>query len=184
MDINLLEARRPNEAQRLASDVDKILKLIPGLDSMYCAIEHNMCDLQKALSEASTNPFARPRLVFTESDAGANLVNTVAQPTSRAGLSSTGTYLLIGGFGGLGRSIAEHLVKSGAKNIAFFSRSGASSEVAKAFIAKLRVGGVHARAFEVDICNGEKLAVSIKKVQAVMPPIRGAIQCAGVVDVS
>ncbi|KAL1892848.1 Type I Iterative PKS [Sporothrix stenoceras] len=182
VDINLLEARRPNEAQRLALDIDKILKLISGLDAMRCTIEHNMCGLQKALSEASTNPFVGPHLVFTESDAGANLVNTVVQSTSEAALSPSGTYLLIGGFGGLGRSIAEHLVKCGAKHIAFFSRSGASSKVAKAFITKLHASGVHARAFATDICNGEQLAVSIKKVQAVMPPIRGAIQCAGVVD--
>ncbi|KIH94613.1 hypothetical protein SPBR_05927 [Sporothrix brasiliensis 5110] len=61
--------------------------------------------------------------------------------------------------------------------------SGANSEVAQAFLSKLHAAGIYARAFTADICNGEQLAVAIKKVQAAMPSIRGAIQCAGVVDV-
>ncbi|ERS99538.1 hypothetical protein HMPREF1624_04742 [Sporothrix schenckii ATCC 58251] len=182
VDIDLLESRRPDEARRLAADVDKMLQLAPGLDSLCGVIEHNMCDLQAVLSEASANPFFGSRLLFTDADAGANLVNTHVQSFFRAELSSSATYLLVGGLGGLGRSIAEHLVRCGAKHIAFFSRSGANSEVAQAFLSKLHAAGIYARAFTADICNGEQLAVAIKKVQAAMPSIRGAIQCAGVVD--
>ncbi|KAL7913516.1 putative polyketide synthase [Trichoderma velutinum] len=96
-------------------------------------------------------------------------------------LESDGTYLLTGGLGGLGRSIAELLVNNGARHLAFVSRSGASSEVSKAFLEDLQSRDVDARAYAVDICNQSELDCLIKDVISLdMPPIRGVFQCAAV----
>ncbi|UKZ55353.1 Type I Iterative PKS [Trichoderma virens] len=96
-------------------------------------------------------------------------------------LESDGTYLLTGGLGGLGRSIAELLVSNGARHLAFISRSGASSDASKAFIEDLRSRGVDARAYAVDICDKSELDSLIKDVIALdKPPIRGVFQCAAV----
>lgn len=48
------------------------------------------------------------------------------------------TYLLVGGLGGLGRTMAEWMVRKGAKSLAFLSRSGAEKADAEATIAWLR----------------------------------------------
>lgn len=96
-------------------------------------------------------------------------------------IESDGTYLLIGGLGGLGRSIAELLVSNGARHLAFVSRSGASSDVAKTFLKDLQSRDIDARAFSVDICNKSELDCLIKDVIGLdMPPIRGVFQCAAV----
>ncbi|KAL7931073.1 putative polyketide synthase [Trichoderma chlorosporum] len=96
-------------------------------------------------------------------------------------LEPNGTYLLTGGLGGLGRSIAELLVSNGARHLAFVSRSGASSAAAKAFLESLQSRGIDARAYAVDICNKSELDCLIKDVVTLdMPPIRGAFQCAAV----
>ncbi|KAH0524691.1 hypothetical protein TsFJ059_007167 [Trichoderma semiorbis] len=96
-------------------------------------------------------------------------------------LESDGTYLLTGGLGGLGRSIAELLVSNGARHLAFVSRSGASSDVAKAFLKDLQSRDIDARAYSVDICNKSELDCLIKDVISLdMPPIRGVFQCAAV----
>ncbi|KAK4060196.1 uncharacterized protein Triagg1_10858 [Trichoderma aggressivum f. europaeum] len=96
-------------------------------------------------------------------------------------LESGGTYLLTGGLGGLGRSIAELLVSNGARHLAFVSRSGASSDVMKAFLKDLQSRDIDARAFSVDICDKLELDCLIKDVISLdMPPIRGVFQCAAV----
>ena len=161
-----------------------MLQLFPGIDSVCCTLEYNMCDIQAALVQASATPFVGPRIVFTEADQGPNMVNTQIQLASGSELSPSATYLLVGGFGGLGRSIAEHLARRGARHIALFSRSGASSSSAQSLLAKMHAAGIDARAFTTDICDEQNLMASLKELQSVMPPIRGAIQCAAVVDVS
>ncbi|KAJ4858515.1 KR domain-containing protein [Trichoderma breve] len=96
-------------------------------------------------------------------------------------VESDGTYLLTGGLGGLGRSIAELLVNNGARHLAFVSRSGASSDAARAFLNDLQSRGIDAKAFSVDICNKSELDCLIKDVISLnMPPIRGVFQCAAV----
>ena len=182
VDIGLLEARRPAEAQRLACDVDRLLLDAPKLDSVHGVLEYNMCDVQAALEHAAENAFAAPHVLYTQADVGANMVNASVRLTHGGGLSSTATYLLVGGLGGLGRSIAEHLVKRGARHIAFFSRSGACTAAAQALVTKLRLGGVQVAAFATDVCDATQLAAAIGEVHKFMPPIRGAIQCAAVVD--
>lgn len=97
-------------------------------------------------------------------------------------VSGDATYILAGGLGGLGRSIAELLVANGAKNIAFLSRSGASSSGASGFLEKLSEQGVTAKAFSVDICDKVALQELLTTtISATMPPIAGAFHCAAVI---
>ncbi|KAM3554579.1 hypothetical protein MY1884_006062 [Beauveria asiatica] len=92
------------------------------------------------------------------------------------------TYVLVGGLGGLGRSIAELLADNGAKNIAFLSRSGASSSSSTHFIKGLSEKGVTVKAFAIDICNQIDLQdLLVGTVSTVMPPIAGVFHCAAVI---
>ncbi|CAK7563520.1 MAG: hypothetical protein SEPTF4163_001389 [Sporothrix epigloea] len=141
-----------------------------------------MRDLKAALIQAADTPFLGSHVLFTEADKGGNLVSVHVQSTTKAAISSSVTYLLVGGLGGLGRSIAEHLVRRGAKHIAFLSRSGAGSLSAKSMLVKMQAAGIDARVFAADVCNEKQLAASLGEIQSTMPPIRGAIQCAAIVD--
>ena len=96
-------------------------------------------------------------------------------------LYADGTYLLAGGLGGLGQSIAELLTRNGVRHLVFLSRSGASSEHAKAVLETYAKKGVTARAFAVDICDEAALADVVARVKAEMPPVRGVFQCAAVI---
>jgi len=93
------------------------------------------------------------------------------------------TYVLVGGLGGLGRSLSGLLVKRGAKHLAFFSRSGAVSEEQITFLNDLERQGVDSRAYACDICDKTMLAATIQKCKEEMPPIRGVIQGAAVIRV-
>ncbi|PKK44713.1 hypothetical protein CI102_11994 [Trichoderma harzianum] len=128
-----------------------------------------------------------PHIVFISlsmAEDGSSTISVLNDDVTKSleeSLESDGTYLLTGGLGGLGRSIAELLVNNGARHLAFVSRSGASSDVAKAFLKDLQSRGIDAKAFSVDICNKSELDCLIKDVISLdMPPIRGVFQCAAI----
>lgn len=63
------------------------------------------------------------------------------------------TYLLIGGLGGLGRTLAEWMFRKGARNLAFLSRSGTERTDAKATIEWLKFRSVHVSIFIGDVAD-------------------------------
>ncbi|OAA72144.1 Beta-ketoacyl synthase [Cordyceps fumosorosea ARSEF 2679] len=67
-------------------------------------------------------------------------------------------------------------------NIAFLSRSGASSSTSTEFLQWLSEQGVTAKAFSIDICDQAALEHLLKAtVSATMPPIAGVFHCAAVI---
>ena len=96
-------------------------------------------------------------------------------------LSPNATYILVGGLGGLGRSLAGLLISHGAKNLAFFSRSGAVSSPQLNFLCSLKGQNINAQVYRCDISDEVQLAAAIKRCSEEMPPIRGVIQGAAVI---
>ncbi|KAH6677568.1 putative lovastatin nonaketide synthase [Halenospora varia] len=93
-------------------------------------------------------------------------------------LDPEGTYLLAGGLGGIGRSLAELLVEHGAKHIAFLSRSGDAKDEIKVYLDKLRSKNVQATAFACDMTNREALEVTLKEMSSTMPEVKGFVHAA------
>ena len=94
------------------------------------------------------------------------------------------TYLLSGGLGGLGRSIAQWMVKNGAKNLVFLARSGSKKQEAKDTLDVLTKAGANVKAYACDVSKAEDVARAIKEISKEFPPIKGAIQGAAVLRVS
>ncbi|KAK3297391.1 uncharacterized protein B0H64DRAFT_457551 [Chaetomium fimeti] len=94
-------------------------------------------------------------------------------PKLRPGAS----YLLVGGVGGLGRSIAHWMVDHGARNLILLSRN-AGKQNSGLFISQLRKAGCHVVAISCDIANEQALrrALDRCKSEEGLPPIRGVIQ--------
>ncbi|KAK2032980.1 KR-domain-containing protein [Colletotrichum zoysiae] len=93
-------------------------------------------------------------------------------------LRQDATYLLVGGLGGLGRSLAKLLISSGARNIAFLSRSGASSKESSAIIDELNDRGVNVHSYLADIADHLSLRSALACCSKDLPPIRGVFQMA------
>jgi Asp/Glu/hydantoin racemase len=70
------------------------------------------------------------------------------------------------------------MVDHGAKNLAFFSRSGATKSDAKALIDKLTSDGIRAVAYACDIGDPAQVERAMEQCKKDMPPIRGIIQAA------
>ncbi|KAI4275334.1 MAG: hypothetical protein L6R38_005889 [Xanthoria sp. 2 TBL-2021] len=93
-------------------------------------------------------------------------------------LDPEATYSFVGGLGGLGRSLAKEFVASGARHIAFLSRSGDTTPQAKAVIDELARGAVQANAYRGDISDEASFLAAMKQCSQQLPPIRGVIQMA------
>ncbi|KAM7203160.1 putative polyketide synthase protein [Naviculisporaceae sp. PSN 640] len=91
------------------------------------------------------------------------------------------SYLVVGGAGGLGRSITRMLVELGASNIVLLSRSATEAKNAE-FVDELRALGVSVEARNVDIADAKSLNEALGSVRKTMPPIRGVIQGAMVLQ--
>ncbi|SCV26211.1 polyketide synthase [Fusarium fujikuroi] len=92
------------------------------------------------------------------------------------------SYLVAGGSGGLGRAIIRWMADRGAKHLIIPSRSGATSEAAAQLVAELASRGVNIVAPKCDVSVREDVAVMLKECSHTMPPIKGCINAAMVLQ--
>ena len=120
-------------------------------------------------------------VTWTKSEA----VPVLHRPRSSTILSPDGTYVLCGGLGGLGRSLADLLIQMGARHLCFISRSGKKSAAAADLVEKLENQSITTTIYSCDIANEKDLAAALHDCSQNSPPIKGVIQCAMVLrDVS
>jgi len=96
-------------------------------------------------------------------------------------IRSGATYLITGGLGGLGLTIAAYLVDRGASSLVLIGRRP-PSEAATASIAVLRKAGAEVRSVQVDVASRGDLAAALGRIDRELPPLRGVVHCAGVLD--
>lgn len=97
-------------------------------------------------------------------------------------INISGTYLIVGGFLGLGASIAKLLISNGARHLVFISRSGSTTEATQSALAVLQEGGVEVKAFATDICDAAALRATIRAIKQDLPAVCGVFQCAAVIQ--
>lgn len=87
------------------------------------------------------------------------------------------TYVIAGGSGGLGSSMAYWLVQSGAKNILLLSRSGAQKASVRDLLARLGSQGARIEAWACDVSDKYALLQCLERCETEgWPAIRGVIQ--------
>lgn len=111
---------------------------------------------------------------------------TQATPEQKPGwfFDSNASYIISGGLGGLGRSMARWMVSRGARNLILLSRSGPKNNVAQALINDLEVQGAKIMTPCCDVSNKKTLSSVLKDCSNWMPPIKGCIQGSMVLRVS
>ncbi|KAI0379259.1 hypothetical protein F5Y04DRAFT_290474 [Hypomontagnella monticulosa] len=130
-------------------------------------------DLQKAFrSLQSGNTIGKIVIEFRPDD----IVEALLKPKPTLSLDPNATYLIAGGLGGLGRTMASWFIQQGARNLILLSRSGTNSTTAKGFIEALEARGAHVAAPACDITNEAVLRAAVGECLLTMPPIKGCIQ--------
>lgn len=93
------------------------------------------------------------------------------------------TYVITGGFGGIGRSITRWMVDRKARHMLLLSRSGAKTEAALELLDEMKMKGVNIVAPACDISDEQALLSVLKTCSRDMPPIKGCIQGSMVLQV-
>jgi acyl transferase domain-containing protein/acyl-CoA synthetase (AMP-forming)/AMP-acid ligase II/acyl carrier protein len=90
-----------------------------------------------------------------------------------------GSYLITGGLGGIGLTVARWLVAQGARSLVLLGRSRPSA-AALAVIADLEEQGAQIMVRQVDVTDRRALAALLAEAAEQLPPIRGVMHAAGV----
>ncbi|WP_169811001.1 type I polyketide synthase [Nocardia amamiensis] len=102
--------------------------------------------------------------------------------TGRGDRLTDGTYLVTGGFGGLGAAAARWLAARGAGHLVLVGRR-APDAAGSQLLESLRTSGVRVAARQVDVSDRAGVAALLRSIaEAGFPPLRGVVHCAGVLD--
>ncbi len=96
-------------------------------------------------------------------------------------VQSDATYLITGGFGGLGLQLAEWIVNQGAKHLVLLGRKAPSS-AAMQQINALREAGAEIIEAQADISQVKDLQKILVDIGQKLPPLKGIIHLAGILD--
>ena len=150
------------------------------LTSPYPLTVFDACDVGKAFHTMQSGEHIGKLVLDLQSS---RPVPMMASPPEPLRLDPNATYVLSGGLGGLGPSLAQTMVDAGARSLAFLSRSGASTQGAKQILNNLRNQGCEAEAFACDVSRREALVDFMKEAHLRGWKIKGLIQCAMVLRV-
>jgi acyl transferase domain-containing protein/NADPH:quinone reductase-like Zn-dependent oxidoreductase/acyl carrier protein len=156
-------------------------------------IRSMLLEIMAAIEDGSLEPL--PRRVFPAQDAvdafrymaqakhiGKIVISQPAPPLETATLiRADGTYLITGGLGGLGLLVAQWLVDKGARHLVLLGRS-AASDAAQAAIKVMEQAGARAVVAQADVSSADQVAKVLTDIRTSMPPLRGVIHAAGVLD--
>jgi NADPH:quinone reductase-like Zn-dependent oxidoreductase/malonyl CoA-acyl carrier protein transacylase/ubiquinone/menaquinone biosynthesis C-methylase UbiE len=140
-------------------------------------------------------PISDIQLAFQSMRAGKHLGKIVIKPNEddlvnvlprkkAIKLHPDASYLISGGLGALGRSIAQLLAFHGANHLILLSRSATSRTNYHAFVKQLTDAGCNVVVKDCDISNANDLRHVMNECYIQVPAVRGVIHAAAVLDVS
>jgi hypothetical protein len=88
---------------------------------------------------------------------------------------SDASYLLVGGLGGIGRSVSTWMVEQGAKELVLLSRTAGQSDKDQAFIRELEMQGCHVILMVGNVTNKDDVNKAVDKCTR---PLAGVLQMA------
>ena len=179
VDLTVVAAERPKIMKRLLSDVFDLIAR----------------GLAKAISPITIFPMSNIESAFRTLQSGKIMGKIVIVPRpddrvkavplkKRTILKVDATYVIIGGTGGLGRSMSSWMIEKGAKNILLVSRSGNTGGKVDKLIEEAKGAGAQVVVRPCDVTSKEQVEKLIAQGISGMPAIRGVIHAAMVLHVS
>jgi myxalamid-type polyketide synthase MxaE and MxaD len=96
-------------------------------------------------------------------------------------LNPASTYLISGGLGGLGLTLAQWMVSQGVRHLVLIGRSAPSAQALEV-LASLQETGAQVKVAHIDIAQEEPVAHLLQEIAQSAWPLRGIIHAAGILD--
>ncbi|MCL6285142.1 type I polyketide synthase [Ruegeria sp. 2012CJ41-6] len=91
------------------------------------------------------------------------------------------SYLVTGGLKGIGLRTAQWLTEAGATNLVLLGRTE-PDQITRSILDDLKGQSITVLVRSVDVTDQNAMAALIAEIERTMPPVRGVIHCAGVVE--
>jgi acyl transferase domain-containing protein/aryl carrier-like protein len=101
---------------------------------------------------------------------------------SRVVIRRSGSYLVTGGLGGLGLSVAGWLAAQGAGQVVLLGRGGAASPEQQAAISAIEARGTRVTVARADVAIRSQIEPVLAEIAASKMPLSGVVHAAGVLD--
>ncbi|KAJ5609196.1 type I iterative polyketide synthase [Penicillium herquei] len=183
MDVPTLLQRRGPDVHRALGEIASLFQQ-ELLKPVHPVTIYPMQDAQVAFRFVQTGDQMGKVVLSAESDEQAHVVPRPKGLTPRTQLRPDASYLIVGGVGGIGRSVAHWLVAHGAKHLILLSRSAGNLDLDQnknsdgaLFVNELRHMGCRVMPVSCDISLPSSLTVALRACEDEgFPPVRGVIQ--------
>jgi acyl transferase domain-containing protein/NAD(P)-dependent dehydrogenase (short-subunit alcohol dehydrogenase family)/acyl carrier protein len=118
---------------------------------------------------------------FTEPDVRILPRRTHAGTLMAPRFRGDGTYVITGGLGGVALEVAGWMARAGAGCLVLVSRREAGAEE-HAAMERIRVAGARVEHRRTDITDGAQVRALMSEIGETMPPLRGVLHAAAVID--
>lgn len=183
LDIPTLVQRRRADVHRALSEVAKLIQE-QTLTPIYPVTTYPLPEIQEAFKFVETGSHTGKVVLSAGPDEQAPVVPRPRHTTGRLRLRPDASYLVVGGIGGIGRSIAHWLVAHGAKNLILLSRSAGNLDLPEntdtngaLFVQELRESGCRVKPVSCDVSLASELVKALRACSDDgLPPVRGVVQ--------
>lgn len=181
----VLPADRSRAEQGLIAGLGKVVALeLPELHCICVDVDGGSAPAaQQVLASVEQNASERQVAWRGQSMYVARMQpETTAAGVSPPALDEASTYLITGGTGALGLRLGAWMADAGARHLLLLSRSGARSAASIQAISDMQEAGVQVVAVAADASERDVLGDALDRSLADMPPLRGVVHAAGVLD--
>jgi surfactin synthase thioesterase subunit/NAD(P)-dependent dehydrogenase (short-subunit alcohol dehydrogenase family)/acyl carrier protein len=173
-----LDAALPRRARFAPFDVQELIERHPDPARALSGLLHE-------LVEARIDALPFRVLLEPGTPVAASPLNVLAPPQrtlARVPLCADATYLITGGLGGLGLTLARHFAAAGAGRIVLASRRGADTEHARAAVAEIERSGAEVVVVQADASKRADVVRLLELARSGQRPLRGVVHAAMVLE--
>ncbi|KAK7979719.1 hypothetical protein PG989_012176 [Apiospora arundinis] len=179
VDLSMVASERPRLTQRVLRDVFDLVAsgaLRPVQPVTVIGTHEVETGLRTLQSGKSMG-----KIVVDQQDG--DLIKATHHQLKSGMLSGHATYIIVGGTGGLGQSIAERMIHLGARTIVLLSRTGTlqgNNNPGLWGLAHTHRASIHVKS--CDVADEASLGAMLREIRQEMPPIRGLVHSAMVLQ--
>ncbi|PYI02377.1 putative polyketide synthase [Aspergillus sclerotiicarbonarius CBS 121057] len=183
VDVPTLLRRRGPDVHRALTETARLIDQ-QALKPLHPVTVYPMQDAPTAFRFVQTGAHMGKVVLSANPDEQVHVVPPPKGVTAPTRLRPDASYLIVGGVGGIGRSIAHWLFAHGARNLILLSRSAGDLDLPQnattdgaLFIRELRDSGCRVKPVSCDISLASSLTTALRICEDDhFPPIRGLIQ--------
>ncbi|MCJ1283507.1 hypothetical protein MMC26_002837 [Xylographa opegraphella] len=142
----------------IAQAWDKKIKLTEPFEAF------DLADIDRAFQAAQETP-SSTALLYANRNPEKALKSALIYKKATRLLTGDGTYIVIGGLGGLGRFVCRWMVENGAKRIIAISRSGIKSNEARQTWEDIKAMGITFEAIRADACDRKAMSEALSGIR-------------------